>query len=358
MTVFVAIWSKTSRVESQTKRLSQLTKACNKAQERFTSWQSGVLNRVSSFFSATPPFSMIFLAPEYLFSAPRANILGAKALMEDERDIVIQNLLGLSRRIPQMLLVPGTIAYKKKVIRPESQKRRMDPNTGERTGRVKEKSRYDKALWKFDNHWAAVDYAYSVNIPNLANTAMELVAQRKQKFMNQYEEFQTWGSAGWWGVDEPEIFKNTMYVFLSGSIICKYSKQGDWFESLSDKNAHFNPGGRPNIHILKGIRFGFEICRDHSLNVATTTIASYKARNLATVLGAEPQIHIVLSDEVEIENYPMCNNGYLLHACTNEPNSGVWYKDDKGKSGRANSMMEEYFDTVSGAKLEYWIINI
>ena len=374
MTIFVAIWACATRsTQPVQERVANLHAALATAYSRYTTAQIPKQNQ---------KVCAIFLAPEYFMSAPRANFVDAKGLMEDQRDEIVSSVrqVGSASHFKGFLIVPGTIAYKKHLVRPASQMRKVDPSTGQRTGTLKTTSRADKALNAFDNSWSIVCFKDS-RFAGVPGSFMETVGVRRAKFKSDADLFKISGPL--LSFDEPMIFKNVAYVFLDGQIVHKYSKQADFFETLGDPNVHFIPGGSSCVKDIQGIRFSFEICMDHSLQVAQAAQTHYRDHGVMS-LAQPSDIHIILSDFTSSVYSPTRNGGFVLHASTNSANSGVFYKDMKGtlqfgakvekaferleRSDKKVDSFELRFplreenepisDKVNGFELRYWLIHL
>ena len=341
-TIFVAIWACTTRnTDAWEIRLSYLSAAIQKAQERSKKRR----------FPEDQGKSGASSSPRSTSCRRRGRTsLMPRRLLEDDRDAIVQQVRQVSQKLQDFLFVPGTIAFKKNLVRPDAQKRKMDPATAERTGALKTKPRAEKALAAFDNAWSVTDYKDARPFGT-----MEKLAARKQQMAN---DIAFSGPL----LGEPFVFKNIAYVYLSGSIVYKYSKQADFFETLGDPNVHFIPGGRSCITDIDSIRFGFEVCMDHSLRITGNSLASYKSKGLAT-LQKPPDIHILLSDYTDNQYFPMRNGGFMLHASTNKNCSAVFYKDPEGKvamgySYKGSPKQCGKSDQVGDGPLDYFTIEL
>jgi hypothetical protein len=85
----------------------------------------------------------LFLAPEYYFACENAGqvarygSLNERCLTETGKDFIVQSLLTVSKTYPQILLIPGTVAWKKSLIRTPGQEFKRDPQTYQRTNIAK-----------------------------------------------------------------------------------------------------------------------------------------------------------------------------------------------------------------------------
>jgi predicted amidohydrolase len=303
------------------------------------------------------PIKMIFAAPEYLMTAPRSNFVDVKALVEDDRDMIVRELRRISQNLPGVLLVPGTIAFQKELERSGPQRHKMNPKTGERDGPLKTSSREEKALHALDSAWSHLNYSNS--------SGMGVPGDKILNFQERRENFerQLRGAKGPLIVlnDMPRIYKNNMYVFLDGVIAHKYSKQADWFETLGSSDQHFIPGGSSCTKEIAGIRFGFEICMDHSMRMLGTSQGAYRARGMKE-LGTPPDIHIIVSDYTGNQYFPMRNGGFMLHASTRKENTAVYRKNSKGYIPIGSDVdpdCRQFAEVdIEGSPLRLWSINL
>lgn len=69
--------------------------------------------------------AFLFVAPEYYF----ARSSGMHAISELEKRQLVGRLAAFTSDYPRLILVPGTIAWRKPIHRPQSQMRKRDPIT-------------------------------------------------------------------------------------------------------------------------------------------------------------------------------------------------------------------------------------
>jgi predicted amidohydrolase len=260
----------------------------------------------------TGPFKAVFLAPEYLFTEPAAQ---RQPLTEAARLRIEQDLLALSRKYPEILMVPGTVFYKKPLTRDQnSAQYKFDPVTGLRdklktTGADRRDRLFGKAMdamfsipaqrtaddWRHDD-WVMNGYdADGHAVPSLNQIVATLGdTTNPPKF----------------------VVKNVAYVLLAGRRIAKYDKQSDWGEALGNNpdDLAFIPGVYKQCPEIDGYRVGTEICFDHGNGML--------ARRNVTPL----HFHFAVSDWVEtsVGNMAMSAGGYFAHASTNFNAGGVW----------------------------------
>lgn len=263
------------------------------------------------------PFQGVFLAPEYFFTEPGNQ---RAPLPEDQRLEIEEKLLGLSRKFPRILLVPGTVFYRKELVRGiDSSVLKFDSVTGQRTllktTNPDRRARFVQKTQHFINTvpaqrdptdrdlsaWAGSGYNASGHmVPSLNEIAGHLGDPNKQ----------------------PGVAKNSAYILLGGRRIAKYDKQSDWGEALggAPDQLAFIPGTFQQCPQLNGYRFGMEICYDHFIGML--------ARRNVTPL----HLHFLVSDWVYANtgNMAMSPGGYFAHASTNYLQSALWRRTPLG----------------------------
>jgi len=273
----------------------------------------------SADLSTSAPFKGVFLAPEYYFTKPdpgkKREPLDEAARLQLER-----NLLSLSNRYPEILIVPGTVFYAKPLVRgPESSQFRFDPATGTRTLlKTSDPDRRDRINKKVK--------AYIVSVPAQRSAAdadlRRWAGTGFQAGAHHVPSLQEIRASVLDPSKDPWIVRNTAYLLLGGRRIAKYDKQSDWGEAIgkSPDDLAFVPGVHKQAPEIGGIRFGTEVCFDHGNGML--------ARRNITPL----HFHLLVSDWVRtsLANMAMSAKGYFLHASTNYQESCVWWRDTNG----------------------------
>ncbi|MBN9663516.1 MAG: hypothetical protein J0H49_35285 [Acidobacteria bacterium] len=262
------------------------------------------------------PFKGVFLAPEYYFTGPYTERF---PMPEGERINIEEKLLGLSRKFPELLLVPGTVFYAKRLVRDAGFGLKFDPVTGLRTkAKVTDADRRARAIQK--------TRAYIGNIP----------AQRGPND----EDLRFWAGSGYDAggnqvpslnqirstlrddTKNPLLAKNAAYMLLGGRRLAKFDKQTDFGEAIGmdPENLAFIPGAFKHCPEVGGYRMGMEICFDHGN-------AMLARRNVQPL-----HFHFVVSDWVESStgNMAMSPGGYFAHASTNYMQSSLWRRRPDG----------------------------
>jgi predicted amidohydrolase len=328
----------------------------------------------------------ILVAPEYFFTKPDPGTWdGAqfltRAISQAEKEQAVAEFESVSKAFPTLLLVPGTIAWKKPLVRSASETRKKDKVTGQRTGPLKTTSRLDKAL-------ASLQYEQTTTGEKMGGArkaAPDLLAALEQ-WVDYYYVYTTDDELyklvmavlhddkelqdvfNWSGLDKSHyteipaladkmallktgsfIMRNTAYALLKGRVRFKYNKQGDFHEAIGDTGTVFIPGAKTGIATIAGIRFGFEICLDHNIGYLKPPVADPKEGR---------DIHIVTSAAVENNDNHMFMHpgGYFLHASTNHGWTAVYH--NHYQTGIAKITPPYAADTVDGDPLEYWKIEL
>jgi hypothetical protein len=176
---------------------------------------------------ATSPL-FIFAAPEYYFK--KSN--GERCLSRDERDRFVNEMSKLSATRPRLLIVPGTIIWKK----PMNEKARS------------------KAQMRI--------LAREKQIRESSADAPEVMEKRLEK-MNSKRTALTWPSGSQDAVQF--LAYNTAYLFYEGTTF-KYHKMTDYVELTEDDartETLFIPGRVRGVFSIAGLKIGVEICGDH-----------------------------------------------------------------------------------------------
>lgn len=282
---------------------------------------------------------LLFVAPEYLFARSDT----AHAITQAEKREVVRLLAALSLRYPELILVPGSIAWKKPAVRPASELRKRDPETGRRTGPEKEESRVSKFMQRIDwdvhtqsamaehrverhLHAKLADKTHSLEQKKRLQSAEyrqalltavldDLKRERKDKFTQMAVNLST----------APErcfVARNTAYAFHNGREVARYHKRGNFHEVVPDESdggyVIFEPGGGPegngDTFDLDGVTFGIEICLDHNMGYLSQTSS------------ARPDIQILMSARVTFvpEHLFVPEHCYLVHACSDVGGTKIW----------------------------------
>jgi hypothetical protein len=420
--ILVGLWSRNTPDDSH----GSLSK-----EARASKLEEAVGNLASKITQAAIPTEQkirgIFVAPEYYFAAINAGqVLEGKggterSISQAEKDFVVTMLEKISNGNQGILIVPGTVAWKKPFARTGESRFKKQKDTGKRTMEQKTITREEKAkdaLNKFDALGIKTRPVDMVNIYDLRIvSAFSEKYQTNPDFASRvvrgaysavFEDDQTphndendtevrdtlsknSSEACWKRIAEcvladpglrqdflkssgllplpphairvipstgdkrqkiasgvANLMRNTAYVCLNGKVRFKYAKRDDFHEAVgADHNTVFIPGAQVGLATIEGIRFGFEICRDHGYGLLS------KARGAQKV-----QVHIVSSAEVtnEDEQMPVEPGGYFLHASSNIRNTAVY--QNRGDRMLELETLPDSNDEVDGDPLLYWRIQL
>jgi hypothetical protein len=297
---------------------------------------------------ADRPFAL-FVAPEYLAAQPVTHLAGdqlpplppsgafpmghsgdRRHIDEAAKDIQLQRYVGLSTTCKGMILVPGTIAWRKPLVRPDAKLLHGNKNRPN-FGLPKTVSRYDKALASVQFYQQRQGLGLDQGMAG-AHWTGHLPPTTRQKLdaLNAAKVYGPLGSVfGYLPGDLQYMARNTAYVLLDGQVLCKYHKQGDFHEVLVGTDTVHIPGRldgrfpvRPTSPAQREIRFGIEICLDHACQAVEKDV-----KNMGYV-----DVHIITSAQLPTDEAKVAaaNAGYLVHASSNEANSGVWQRGKEG----------------------------
>lgn len=256
----------------------------------------------------------IFIAPENLFChaldspEPRAHDYGDKRqLSERERDIILHHLRKMSRAYPRMLLIPGSISWKKSIERPTGSDRKWwhqvaSPNPFAALADPVP-SRREKSLARLLKNAKLLgikgDEAVSAPLGFInENTPARTVEQKVTSLE-----------------DATHIAKNTSYVLLGGIVQLKYNKASDFHEVLDNSSTVFIPGVLLARLECDGLSLALDLCLDN---------------NYATLQAKGPavDIHILMSAATEGEDTHanLKEGGWFVHCSSNRMYCGLKQK--------------------------------
>lgn len=274
---------------------------------------------------ATP--EVVFIAPEYLFAEPtrerwdpadpaarlRADPRTPQALGrerhvgEAEKKRIKRDLIDLSTRHPEMLIVPGTIAWSVRVKDHPS----LLPAAAQRLGR------------------SAPDDMVGVVGPTGAHATAADSLARLKSFTGLAQR--AGGAAGpplsvaeRDRLEKARLCLNTCFVLHGGKIVHVYGKEGDFYEVLEQSMPSVAyqvavPGDKPGVFQVGAHWYGIEICLDHALG-----------KLVQAPQGDElPLLHLITSATVKVDtsNCEVAAGGYVVNASAEPEHAGLWYRD-------------------------------
>ena len=254
-----------------------------------------------------PPL-FIFVAPEYYFK----RTLTQRCLTKDERDETRAAMSALAQTKPNLLLIPGTIMWRKPL----------------------DKKAYDKATQRMQQRLQMTP-AYT-GPTNLPKPSSPLIGKSKVK-----------GDAAY----------NTAYLYM-GDRIMKYHKMENVGElAADDTGAVFVPGDGNNVFTVSGLKIGVEICGDHeahhlkqSVDIHIVTSASVK-RTDTHVMAKDGGLYIrANSGDAEITKV----DRYADQPLTAAPNSTVTPLQ-VGAHGAEDEFFQRRWDKTKELSQANWV---
>jgi hypothetical protein len=323
----------------------------------------------------------ILIAPEYFFTKPGAGGWGGgkfndRSLSKADLEAAVREFEAISKLNPKVLLIPGTVAWKKPLLRPPEEARKFSSLTGDRSGPLKTGTRLEGARkdlthekdktgdkmggqrlgsrvmrdkifnflcanwpWAvanesyFKDNWGAplsdtnkliTAFLHDDTLLEFVEPDATLRAKEVSTIPRLSEKAAALGTA-------TSMMRNTAFALLNGRVRFKYNKQGDFHEAIGDgAQTVYIPGAKAGVATIGAIRFGFEICLDHALGYLSRAGAT---NPIASGLAREPRdIHIVTSASVENKtaNMYVRPGGYFLHASQNPGWTCVYHNKPSG----------------------------
>lgn len=281
----------------------------------------------------------IFVAPEYLFTAPNTGNRRV-AMTVAQKDVIEQSLLNLSRSYPSVLIFAGTVFYQEEVV--GSVRARM--GGGLISNELQLKKEYVATFRPTENlsgvQIAKVDLEEDLKKGKVVWASLS--KERKREFAGYWDRMYSWEHNG---MKVPGLLdlaggfrkgdsaaraqrraRNCANIFLGGQRVGTYDKHSDFIETRGAKpdKLAFLPGTADQAPEVDGLRFGVEICFDHGNGVL-------KRRGLGDL-----DFHIVVSDCVDTveANMAMKRGGYFIHASSNPSETMVVFHAPNGTLAR------------------------
>lgn len=219
------------------------------------------IEKAMRFFAANPPprdtrAVSVFAAPEYLF----AQGADSHFISQADKDRLLSKLKELTKRYPDLVLFPGTIAWKKAARRSNALARTFLPDRAKIA-----KKRIDAFSTYQDSH--------------------------KKRF-----EAKRAADEDFW------LAENTCFVLHNGKTLLKYHKRNDGGEvnrGMDGDDVFWVPGPRDSIFSHEGLEFGLQICAE---------MGSELSRNV------DVQVAISASHPLRENKLKLKPGGYACHA--------------------------------------------
>jgi hypothetical protein len=292
--------------------------------------------------------SMVFVAPEYMFSKAGKALTGDRLRSGAEKDAIEKELKAFSSGLGTgAILAPGSISY----VEPlgawdQASKAVIEPRL--KMGANATKLALEGAATKTEADAASVKKlpAGYYGRPGAGRyyTAAELLAQAtrlqgvaagyralkpQQKSIVPHtpstKEKQESLDRG----DVKFVARNEMVLYHKGRDVARYAKIADFCEVPQSRQAAganctvFVPGLKPGRATVGGVPWGVEICFDHNLGVLS-----------AAKTDVLPLVHLLCSAAVnrEEKHSVVKPGGYVIHSSSEEQQCGIWRKDLQNNS--------------------------
>lgn len=245
----------------------------------------------------------IFIAPENLFCRPLTEDRGFKygdvrQLSETQKNEILRSLKVLSKKYPKMLIIPGSISWKKSIDRPVGAEKPWwqqiatanpfaalaDPEPTRREKSILRVKANRRTLGIGRDEPLSDEFGF-VNDSTPAFTPREKVENLAHA---------------------TAIAKNTSYVLFNGELLVKYNKSSDFHEVLDGAETVFIPGAVAARFKCDDVLFGLDICMDNNY-------ASLQEE------ASEVDIHVLISAATEGDpsNARLEEGGWFIHCSSN-----------------------------------------
>jgi hypothetical protein len=343
--IYTALWnvdtkiSERGRAQNQLRNLSPIERYRLLDRVVGDAWLDMYDRRQRDFarLEERPDWLYLFVAPEYYFAASDR----AHAIPQDVKENIIGRLMELSGRFSNLILAPGTIAWKKPVLRSGSQVYHRNSTT------LKESARLDKFIARntaaVNLHAATIPHQVDLWIADRVRDASDSSDVRRFRSPGYrrdrtdfYEQDLVEGRQANARMvsnlrasqDRCYIARNTAYAFRAGREVARYHKRGNYFEVFASESdggyVIYEPGGGPEAtgdrFEVDQVKFGIEVCLDHQLGL------------LSHLGGFFPDVQIIMSADVQFLPHHtfVSSGGYVVHASSNSACIAI-YRNDRGR---------------------------
>lgn len=266
------------------------------------------------------PLRGVLLAPEYMFARPAAgqdHAFGEQRQLEQaDADGVRRAMEALSARYPGILLVPGTVAWRKPV--PQDLENGWARKIPKYTAILEDASRYN-SHYGTSGSWDPMDWeAFPPADARPGSGGYVVTARDKVLALTQPGAY---------------VARNTAFCFLNGRCIFKYHKIGDYHEVL-----HWGANGLDTVNLPSrypgrfkagGLEFGLSICYDQSLSQMDLVQGRGFIPQRMQKTADPVDVHILLSAWIppHVSQVNLKRDGLLL-SCSSNPACNVIYSGD------------------------------
>jgi hypothetical protein len=295
----------------------------------------------------------VFVAPEYYFAASDR----AHAIPQDDKERLVGRLSALSATLPTMVFCPGTIAWKKPMIRSGAQRFHRGTTTPKTSRRITKFTQRTRAAVRDQEalvpHHVAQDIAQNVaRYPTIRDQFENERAreQTRQFFLDRARGRAALEQRMYANLmndqDRCYIARNTAYGFYNGREVARYHKRSEYaevFDSESDGGyVIYEPGGGPegagDRFDVEGVKFGVEVCLDHQLGY------------LSQGGGWYPDVQIIMSADVQyVEAHSFVKEGgFVVHASSNRDCTKIYQN-----VGGVSTEIPAGYENVQAGRLYY-----
>lgn len=331
-TLDIASWSIDKRISVLTDCIEELDKYRADKIKKDEEWR---------WKNYTGRASMVFVAPEYMFTAKNfqlckiSDLTSNRFLQKDERDDIVSSLQKTSARYGrQLVFAPGSIAYRQELS--AVPKDRMETVSVAMTHIKTAAENLQKKKYPLLGGDSHLDKVLASNLAG----RKPLTPRDKLKQLQKAIKSPT---------DTYYLADNAMYMLNNGRIVASYTKRADFHERLpgAPANTIFVPGIKPGRATIGAINFGLEICFDHANGVLKSS---------PSVTGSLPRVHLLCSACVgnDVTSVLVRDGGYLVHASSNEKATCIWRK----RGGNWEDVADKQTSTVKGGELKFGTIEL
>src|SRR5882757_7079790 len=225
--------------------------------------------------NANARFSMIFVAPEYMFMAPCAAGLSQptddRFLDQNAQEQILTQLTAISAHYGvELVFIPGSIAFKKPFLKQND----CAEEIAARYARIEQ--RIDSGATEIKEYHArkgitiTQQTARDAALSSLMGGPGGFAARSTTDKLNLLKK----GANNRFA--DTYIGENKMYMLHRGNVIATYRKKCDFHEVLPGytQRTIFIPGHKSGRATVAGVPLGLEICLDHGVGVLSGTPTS------------------------------------------------------------------------------------
>ena len=246
-----------------------------------------------------PFYQSIFVAPEYYFSNQRH--ADDRFYSKDVKQFIVSRLSALAKKYPRMLIIPGTILWKKSAYRQAATTTTIGSRGGNVVPSPKNQTRVNSTLGRIAT--ANAQFQTDANLPGWSHAGRfgrddsdqtnEATFDMPRYYLEHADTLHT------------QIAQNVAYIFKD-DVVLKYHKAGNFKEVEGEAdNIVFAPGVISGVFKVGNVTYGIEVCRDHCMQVLKSG-------------GGTVNIQVIISSYIPniSQGMAMSNGGVLVHSST------------------------------------------